>query len=275
MEKRSPSSICMKEAFEKTNPNHLTNRIFEFSGNWRFCVQPPQMRPVQPHCGVHWRTLFDSSYLEIRHQAQLSLQKSPSSFSQENIAQSNLHFWVQREVSHDALLFFRTSFTRFSKKMWYRKTFTSKGTDSRKGRTLGISSIRKSNMCGTRIKAWVMFSFSHYACIYGIFVVRFQNYRKLRNLDEHMLASDFHKRNKGLTDNKVQDRVQEFGANFIKISVPPILYLLFHEVQFPFSFITFDWRKLFFYRRWILFICFKRIPWSSGLSRCTGSLLSS
>ena len=55
-----------------------------------------------------------------------------------------------------------------------------------------------------------------------------------------MLASDFHKRNKGLTDNKVQDRVQEFGANFIKISVPPILYLLFHEVQFPFSFITFD-----------------------------------
>ena len=130
--------------------------------------------------------------------------------------------------------------------MWCRKTFTSKETDSRKGRTLGISSIRKSNMCGTRIKAWVMFSFSHYACIYGIFVVRFQNYRKLRNLDEHMLASDFHKRNKGLTDNKVQDRVQEFGANFIKISVPPILYLLFHEVQFPFSFITFDWRKLSF-----------------------------
>ena len=157
MEKRSPSSICMKEAFEKTNPNHLTNRIFEFSGNWRFCVQPPQMRPVQPHCGVHRRTLFDSSYLEIRHQAQLSLQKSPSSFSQENIAQSNLHFWVQREVSHDALLLFRTSFTRFSKKMWCRKTFTSKGTDSRKGRTLGISSIRKSNMCGTRIKAWVLY----------------------------------------------------------------------------------------------------------------------
>ena len=53
------------------------------------------MRPVQPHCGVHWRTLFDSSYLEIRHQAQLSLQKSPSSFSQENIAQSKLHFRVQ------------------------------------------------------------------------------------------------------------------------------------------------------------------------------------
>ena len=80
--------------------------------------------------------------------------------------------------------------------------------------------------------------FLHYACIYGM--LRFQNYRKLRNLDEHMLASDFHKRNKGLTDNKVQDRVQEFGANFIKISVPPILYLLIHEVQFPFSFITFD-----------------------------------
>jgi len=60
------------------------------------------------------------------------------------------------------------------------------------------------------------------------------NYRKLRNLDEHMLASDFHKRNKGLTDNKVQDRVQEFGANFIKISVPPILYLLFHEALNPF-----------------------------------------
>ena len=57
-------------------------------------------------------------------------------------------------LSH-VLLLFRTSFTRFSKKMWCRKTFTSKGTDSRKGRTLGISSIRKSNMCGTRIKAWV------------------------------------------------------------------------------------------------------------------------
>ena len=73
----------------------------------------------------------------------------------------------------------------------------------------------------------------HHACIFGFEFSYFQNYRKLRNLDENMLASDFHKRNKGLTDNKVQDRVQEFGANFIKISVPPILYLLFHEVLYP------------------------------------------
>ena len=93
--------------------------------------------------------------------------------------------------------------------------------------------------------------FLHYACIYGM--LRFQNYRKLRNLDEHMLASDFHKRNKGLTDNKVQDRVQEFGANFIKISVPPILYLLFHEVLFPLPSARASFKmkilRLFFYRR--------------------------
>ena len=59
-------------------------------------------------------------------------------------------------------------------------------------------------------------------------------YRKLTNIDEHMLQSDFHRRSKGLNELKVADRHQEFGPNFIKISVPPILYLVFHEALNPF-----------------------------------------
>lgn len=45
-----------------------------------------------------------------------------------------------------------------------------------------------------------------------------------------MHQRDFHQRGKGLSEIKVNDRLQEFGPNFIKISVPPILYLVFHEV---------------------------------------------
>ena len=59
----------------------------------------------------------------------------------------------------------------------------------------------------------------------------FQTYRKMTNIDETMRESDFHKRSKGLNEMKVADRLQEFGPNFIKISVPPILYLVFHEVS--------------------------------------------
>ena len=63
-----------------------------------------------------------------------------------------------------------------------------------------------------------------------IIVYYFQTYRKMTNIDETMRESDFHKRSKGLNEMKVADRLQEFGPNFIKISVPPILYLVFHEV---------------------------------------------
>ena len=57
----------------------------------------------------------------------------------------------------------------------------------------------------------------------------------MTNIDENMRESDFHKRSKGLNEMKVADRLQEFGPNFIKISVPPILYLVFHEVNIPFT----------------------------------------
>ena len=50
------------------------------------------MRPVHPHCAADGRTLFNSSHLEIRHQAQLSLPKSPSTICQENFAQSKFTF---------------------------------------------------------------------------------------------------------------------------------------------------------------------------------------
>ena len=58
-----------------------------------------------------------------------------------------------------------------------------------------------------------------------------QSYRKLTNLDEHMRQSEFYKAKEGLDDMVVADRLEEYGPNFIKISVPPILYLLFHEVK--------------------------------------------
>ena len=58
-----------------------------------------------------------------------------------------------------------------------------------------------------------------------------QSYRKLLNIDEHMKQSDFHKSKEGLGQLTVTDRIQEYGANFIKISVPPVLYLVFHEVS--------------------------------------------
>ena len=46
-----------------------------------------------------------------------------------------------------------------------------------------------------------------------------------------MRQSEFYKGKEGLDDMVVADRLEEYGPNFIKISVPPILYLLFHEVK--------------------------------------------
>ena len=60
----------------------------------------------------------------------------------------------------------------------------------------------------------------------------FQTYTKLTAIDEHMKQSEFHKAREGLTDLSVNDRLETYGTNFIKISVPPILYLLVHEVSF-------------------------------------------
>lgn len=61
-----------------------------------------------------------------------------------------------------------------------------------------------------------------------------QSFVKLRNIDEHMKQSEFHKCKEGLGQLTVNDRVLEFGHNFIKISVPPVMYLLFHEALNPF-----------------------------------------
>ena len=77
---------------------------------------------------------------------------------------------------------------------------------------------------------WMFFSLFFVKACGKIIVYYFQTYRKMTNIDETMRESDFHKRSKGLNEMKVADRLQEFGPNFIKISVPPILYLVFHEV---------------------------------------------
>ena len=41
----------------------------------------------------------------------------------------------------------------------------------------------------------------------------------------------FDRAKQGLYQMSVTDRIEEFGDNFIKISVPPILYLVVHEVR--------------------------------------------
>jgi hypothetical protein len=46
-----------------------------------------------------------------------------------------------------------------------------------------------------------------------------------------MKQSELHKCKEGLGELTVTDRLQEYGHNFIKISVPPVMYLLFHEVS--------------------------------------------
>ena len=53
-----------------------------------------------------------------------------------------------------------------------------------------------------------------------------------------MKQSEFHKAREGLNDAVVADRIEEYGTNFIKISVPPILYLVVHEVRIVHNFIS-------------------------------------
>jgi len=60
------------------------------------------------------------------------------------------------------------------------------------------------------------------------------NFIKLRNVDQGMLQGDFHKCKEGLGHLTVADRLKEYGENVIKISVPPVLYLVFHEALNPF-----------------------------------------
>ena len=56
-----------------------------------------------------------------------------------------------------------------------------------------------------------------------------QMFRKLRNVDETLNQSDFHKMH-GLSPSEVKERMKTFGINIIKISVPPVLHLIIHEV---------------------------------------------
>ena len=57
-----------------------------------------------------------------------------------------------------------------------------------------------------------------------------QMFRKLRNVDETLNQSDFYKMH-GLSPNEVKERLMTFGENIIKISVPPVLHLIIHEVS--------------------------------------------
>ncbi len=59
-------------------------------------------------------------------------------------------------------------------------------------------------------------------------------YAKLRNIDEGMTQGQFHRMRQGLGQMTVADRLQDYGENLIKISVPPVLYLVFHEALNPF-----------------------------------------
>lgn len=56
-------------------------------------------------------------------------------------------------------------------------------------------------------------------------------FRKQQNIDETLKQADFYKVKDGLTEEAVADRFLQYGRNFIKISVPPVLHLLFHEVR--------------------------------------------
>lgn len=61
-----------------------------------------------------------------------------------------------------------------------------------------------------------------------------KSFVKLTNIDESMTQGDFHKCKEGLGNLTVTDRLQVYGQNLIKISVPPVLYLVFHEALNPF-----------------------------------------
>ena len=58
------------------------------------------------------------------------------------------------------------------------------------------------------------------------------SFEKQPHIDENMKTySQFHKSKEGLGQLMVADRLQEYGENLIRISVPGVLYLVFHEVM--------------------------------------------
>ena len=58
------------------------------------------------------------------------------------------------------------------------------------------------------------------------------SFEKQPHIDENMKQSQFHKCKEGLGQLTVADRLQEYGENLIRISVPSVVYLVFHEVCF-------------------------------------------
>ena len=63
-----------------------------------------------------------------------------------------------------------------------------------------------------------------------------QNFKKQPHIDENMRQGHFHKCKEGLGQLSVADRLQEYGENLIRISVPGVVYLVFHEVHLRFMF---------------------------------------
>ena len=56
-------------------------------------------------------------------------------------------------------------------------------------------------------------------------------FEKQQHIDENMKQSQFHKCKEGLGQLTVADRLQEYGENIIRISVPGVIFLVFHEVH--------------------------------------------
>ena len=56
------------------------------------------------------------------------------------------------------------------------------------------------------------------------------NFEKQPHIDDNMTQAQFHKCKEGLGQLTVTDRLQEYGENMIKISVPGVVFLVFHEV---------------------------------------------
>ena len=60
--------------------------------------------------------------------------------------------------------------------------------------------------------------------------VELGNFEKQPHIDDNMTQAQFHKCKEGLGQLTVTDRLQEYGENMIKISVPGVVFLVFHEV---------------------------------------------
>jgi hypothetical protein len=56
-------------------------------------------------------------------------------------------------------------------------------------------------------------------------------FEKQPHIDEDMKQSSFHKCKEGLGQLTVTDRLQEYGENIIRISVPGVIFLILHEVH--------------------------------------------